>query len=217
MNLNDQLTELYADMGGRVGGISESTLGYIGDPKFFIPAAILGILGVTIFLVREWRNNDNDDDNDNNNDETEVAMDVAMVVLFLVVSAFIGMLVMVIGLFVTVGIAEAATTIQDNDRSARPAVQKTMTELNETTSASVRERYDIQNITLKDDDWTRMARAHHDDTSAQLSTEVKVTVDNERTARWYMSYNPTTHEITMRDAGNLADAKRVTPHDVVKK
>lgn len=31
-----------------------------------------------------------------------------------------------------------------------------------------------------------------------------------------MNINPTTHEITMRDAGNPGDAKRVTPHDVVK-
>lgn len=216
MNINDQLTELYADMGGRVGGISYSTLDYIGDPKFFIPAATLGILGTSIFLMWGGRNNDDNNDDDAF-DGAEIAMNVSMVVLSLVVGAFVGMMVMAMGLLVTVGIAEGATIIQDNHRSARPAVQKTMTELDEETSAGVRERYDIQSVTLKDDDWTRMARAHHDDAGAELNTSIEVTVDSERTARWYMSYNPTTHEITMRDAGNPEDAKRVTPHDVVKK
>lgn len=62
----------------------------LNDPNFFIPAAILvilGILGISIFLMRKGH-------------KTMAAVSL--------VSAFIAVLATGIGLFVTVGIPEAA-------------------------------------------------------------------------------------------------------------
>lgn len=203
MDFNNQLNELYAQMGDRVAGFSENTMNYMTSPIFLITAGILGAIAAPALTWRAFTS-------DNSRIETRILM------LLTLLGVMSGIMVMAVGLIAVYGVTSAATHVQDAHRLQRPATQEAVTELNDTATEAARQHYNVERVSTNADDWTRMTRAHHDDNRAELTTEVEVTVDAERDAHWFLHYNPVTGDVSMSDAGDVRDAKRVTPHDVAK-
>ena len=203
MNLNNQLSELYAQMGDRVAGFSENTMLYMTSPIFLITAGILGAIAIPALAWRAYTPDNS-------------RIDPVILMLLSLLGAMTGIMVMIMGFIAVHAVTSAATHVQDAHRLQRPATQEAVTELNNAATEAARQHYNVEQVSTDADDWTRMARAHHDDDRAELTTEVKVTVDAERDARWFLHYDPVTDEVSMRDAGDARDAKRVTPHDVAK-
>lgn len=203
MTFNDQLNELYAQMGDRVAGFSENTMNYMTSPIFPITAGILGAIAVPALAWRAYTP-----------DNSRIDRGILMALTLLGVMS--GIMVMAIGFIAVYGVTSAATHVQDAHRLQRPATQEAVTKLNDTATEAARQHYNVERVSTNADDWTRMTRAHHDDNRAELTTEVEVTVDAERDAHWFLHYNPVTGDMSMSDAGDVRDAKRVTPHDVAK-
>lgn len=203
MDFNNQLNELYAQMGDRVAGFSENTMNYMTSPIFLITAGILGAIAAPALTWRAFTS-------DNSRIETRILM------LLTLLGVMSGIMVLAMGFIAVYGVTSAATHVQDAHRLQRPATQEAVTELNDTATEAARQHYNVERVSTNADDWTRMTRAHHDDNRAELTTKVEVTVDAERDAHWFLHYNPVTGDVSMSDAGDVRDAKRVTPHDVAK-
>lgn len=203
MTLNDQLSELYTQMGDRVASFSENTMLHMTSPIFLITAAILGAIAIPALAWRAYTPDNS-------------RIDPVTLMLLTLLGGMTGIVIMAIGFIAVHAGTSAATHVQDAHRLQRPATQETVTKLNDAATEAARQHYNVKQVSTDADDWTRMARAYHDDDRAELTTEVEVTVDAERDAHWFLHYDPVTNEVSMSDAGDARDAKRVTPHDVAK-
>lgn len=205
MDFNNQLNELYAQMGDRVAGFSENTMNYMTSPIFLITAVILGAIAAPALAWRAFTS-----------DNSRIDLPTGTLMALTLLGAMSGIMVMAMGFIAVYGVTSAATHVQDAHRLQRPATQEAVTELNDTATEAARQHYNVERVNTNADDWTRMTRAHHDNNRAELTTKVEVTVDAERDAHWFLHYNPVTGDVSMSDAGDVRDAKRVTPHDVAK-